>query len=327
MKLSDFRAIIGKELLPRVSIILHRKGLNIAMTHWFFEDQTEFTRIGFQVRELLHQESSPYQTIKIYDTVEYGRMLALDDVIQVTELDEFVYHEMLSHVPLHAHPRPEAVLVVGGGDGGMVREVSKHSAVERIVLAEIDEAVIRTSIEYLPSISCALKDNPKLEICVGDAVDYVRQSVEEFDLIIVDSSDPVDIGEGLFTKEFYRNVFRALKPGGMVAVQGESPWLHRPLVKRICGDLKEIFPIGKMYWANIPTYPSGVMAFPVGSKGGDPAVPLHPALPGLRYYSSEIHKSAFVLPLHLQPEQMEDTPFEFFASYETHDRTKKSGHR
>lgn len=294
------------------------------MAQWFYEDQTEYTRIGMQVRELLHEERTPYQTIKIFDTVEYGRILVLDDVIQVTQHDEFVYHEMLTHVPLHTISNPEAVLVVGGGDGGMVREVSKHDTIKRVVLAEIDEAVIRRSIEFLPSISCALQDNPKLEICVGDAVDYVRKSVEEFDLIIVDSSDPVGIGEGLFSKDFYRNVYKALKPGGMVSVQGESPWLHRPLVKRICNDLKSIFPIGKMYCGNIPTYPSGVMAFPIGSKDADPAVPLRPALPGLKYYSSEIHKSAFVLPLHLQPEQMEDAEVNFFASWETLNRIKEN---
>ena len=231
------------------------------MNQWFYEDQTEFTRIGVLIKELLHEEKTPYQTVKIYDTMDYGRMLVLDDVIQVTELDEFVYHEMLSHVPLHAHHNPESVLIIGGGDGGMVREVSKHDSVKRVVLAEIDEAVIRACIDYIPSISGALKNNPKLEICVGDGVEYVRRAKEEFDLIIVDSSDPVGIGESLFTQDFYRSVYQALRPEGMVAIQGESPWLHRPLIKRIYDDLKNIFPIVSIYWGNIPSYPTGVMTF------------------------------------------------------------------
>ena len=273
--------------------------------NWFFEDQTDHTLIGIGINELLHEEKTPFQTIKIFDTVEYGRMLVLDDAIQLTELDEFVYHEMLSHVPLHAHGGPESVLVIGGGDGGMIREVSKHDAVNRVVLAEIDEAVIKACIEFIPSTSAALVNNPKLEIRIGDAIELVRKASEEFDVIIIDSSDPVGAAEGLFSRGFYESVYTALRPGGMVVIQGESPWFdYRPLVKRVFGDFSEIFPIAKTYWANIPTYPSGIMVFPVGSKGVDPAIPLHPAIPGLRYYTSDIHKAAFVLPWHFRAENI-----------------------
>ena len=272
---------------------------------WFYENQTKHTRIGIQVHSLLYETTSPYQNIKVYDTVQYGRMMTLDDVIQVTELDEFVYHEMLSHVPLHTLPDAETVLIVGGGDGGMVREVSKHESVKRVVLAEIDEAVIKASVDYMPSIGCALTGNPKLEIYAGDAIEYVRRAREDFDLVIVDSSDPVGFAEGLFTREFYSNISRALRPGGMVTIQGESPWLnYRPMIKRIYGDFTDIFPIVKMYWGNIPTYPAGVMVFPVGSKSADPAVPTREAVAGLRYYSHEVHKAAFVIPWYLQVEQM-----------------------
>ncbi|MDR2167167.1 MAG: polyamine aminopropyltransferase [Clostridiales bacterium] len=277
------------------------------MREWFYEEQTPSTRIAVEIRKILHEEQSQFQNIKIIDTIQFGRMLALDDVIQVTELDEFAYHEMLSHVPLHAHANPESVLVVGGGDGGMVREVSKHDSVKRVVLAEIDEAVVNASINHVPSFSVALKDNPKLEIRIGDAIEYVKNLHEEFDVIIVDSSDPVGFAEGLFSREFYGNVHKALRPGGMVTIQGESPWYkYRPMIKRICGWFGEIFPISKQYWANVPSYPSGVMLFPVGSKGNDPAIPIREPVCGLRYYSKEIHKASFVLPLHLQVEQMEE---------------------
>jgi len=279
--------------------------LNMANGEWFYEDQTNHIRIGVQVHKLLHEETSLFQNIKVYDTVQLGRLLALDDVIQVTEADEFAYHEMLSHVPLHAHPNPESVLIIGGGDGGMVREVSKHESVKRVVLSEIDEAVVRVSVEHLPSISHALVNNPKLEILIGDAIENVKRYKDEFDLVIVDSSDPTGFAEGLFSRDFYSNVFHALRPEGMVTIQGESPWLnYRPLIKRIYGDLVDIFPIVKMYWANVPTYPAGVMVFPVGSKACDPAVPVHPALSSLKYYSSEIHEAAFVIPWYLQVEQM-----------------------
>ncbi|MCL2170148.1 MAG: polyamine aminopropyltransferase, partial [Defluviitaleaceae bacterium] len=240
------------------------------MREWFYEDQTPSTRIAVEIRGIIHEEQSKYQNVKIIDTIQFGRMLALDDVIQVTELDEFAYHEMLAHVPLHAHPNPQSVLVVGGGDGGMVREASKHDTVNRVVLAEIDEAVINACINHVPSFSVALKNNPKLEIRVGCAVEYMKSLNEEFDVIIVDSSDPVGFAEGLFSREFYTNVSKALRPGGMVTIQGESPWYkYRPMIKRICKDFSEIFPIAKAYWANVPSYPSGVMLFPVGSKGND----------------------------------------------------------
>ena len=277
----------------------------MANDEWFYEDQTNHIRVGVQVHELLHEETSHFQNIKVFDTVQLGRMLALDDIIQLTEVDEFAYHEMLSHVPLHAHPNPESVLIVGGGDGGMVREVSKHDSVKRVVLAEIDEAVVRVSIDHLPTVSVALQNNPKLEIYIGDAIEFMKKTKDEFDIVIVDSSDPMGFAEGLYSRDFYCNVYKALRQKGMVAIQGESPWLnYRPMIKRIYGDFTDIFPIVKIYWANVPTYPSGVMAFPIGSKTCDPAEPQRPPISGLKYYSSEIHKASFVLPWYLQVEQM-----------------------
>jgi len=215
---------------------------------------------------------------------------------------------MMVHVPLHAHPNPEQVLVLGGGDGGTVREASRFPSVKRVVMAEIDEVAIRASLEHIPSISYALKDNPKLDLRICDAVEFIKHVNEEFDVIIVDSSDPVDMAAGLFTYEFYQDVYKALKPGGMVSVQCESPWIHRALIKRIVKQLEDIFPIASLYYSNIPTYPSGIMVFPIGSKGNDPSVPVHAAVEGLKYYCSDVHKSAFILPWHLRPEDMEEGP-------------------
>ncbi|MCL2547718.1 MAG: MnmC family methyltransferase, partial [Symbiobacteriaceae bacterium] len=162
--------------------------------------------------------------------------------------------------------------------------------------------------KYIPSTSHALQNNPRLDLRFCDAIEYIKQVKEEFDVIIVDSSDPIDIAEGLFTREFYHNVHKALKPGGMVSIQGESPWIHRQLVKRIVSDLESVFSISTFYWSNIPTYPSGTMVFPIGSKGNDPRVPIRPAVPGLRYYSADVHRASFALPWHLQIEQMESGP-------------------
>ena len=266
------------------------------MALWFYEEQAEGVRFNLSVRQTLHHEVSAYQDILVCDTAEFGRMLVLDGVIQLTEKDEFVYHELITQIPLHAHPHPENVLIIGGGDGGTVREVCKHPAVKHVVLAEIDDRVVQNAIDYLPFTSCALVNNPKLELMIGDGIKFVVDHPDTFDLIIVDSSDPIGPGEGLFTHAFYENVYKALKPDGMVVVQGETPWLDGPLVERICRDLQDIFPIAKAYWGNIPTYPSGTMLFPVGSKKYDPVQPVREPVAPFRYYNAAIHTASFALP-------------------------------
>ncbi|MCL2548625.1 MAG: spermidine synthase, partial [Symbiobacteriaceae bacterium] len=154
---------------------------------WFIEEHTDSTRFVFEITELVYEERTPFQLIQIFDTVEYGRSLVLNDALQITEYDEFAYAEMMAHVPLNAHPNPEKVLVIGGGDGGTVREVTKHPGVREIVMAEIDEAVVRACLKYIPSTSHALQNNPRLDLRFCDAIEYIKQVKEEFDVIIVDS--------------------------------------------------------------------------------------------------------------------------------------------
>lgn len=273
------------------------------MNVWFSEDQTDDLRISLRVRQVLHHERSPYQEIMIVDTVEYGRMLTLDDVIQTNEKTEFVYHEMMAHVPLFAHPDPKRVLVVGGGDGGVVREVVKHPTVEEVVLAEIDERVVETAKRWLPSISSGL-DDPRCRVMIGDGVAHVKQHQDHYDVIIIDSTDPVGPAIPLFGEDFYRSVHAALRDGGVVVAQTESAFFNRDLIERVQSTLAGIFPQATLYWCAVPEYPGGLWTMSMAVKGdADPSeVPAERyeqrdfAGFATRYYDPDVHRAAFALP-------------------------------
>lgn len=270
------------------------------MELWVSELQTDDLKISLRVRRTLHDEQSSYQRITVLDTVPYGTLLLLDGHIQTTEQDEFVYHEMLAHVPLHTHPDPKRVVVVGGGDGGTVREVLKHPGVEKVVLAEIDGRVIEASRRFLPSISSGL-DDPRVEIRIGDGIEHIREHPGTYDVVLVDSTDPIKAAEGLYSAEFYALCHRALREGGVLAVQSQSPFNERPLVRQVIQGMRASFPLVRLYWAVVPTYPAGFWSFTLGSKGPDPLQP-RPVDPGLggRYYTADIHRAAFVLPPFMQ---------------------------
>ena len=207
------------------------------MELWFTEKQTPSLALSCLVKSTVYREKTKYQDLAILDTVEYGRMLALDGIIMTTEKDEFFYHEMITHVAMHTHARPEQVLVVGGGDGGTVREVLKHPTVSRVVLAEIDEGVVNAARKYLPTLAQGLSD-PRVEIQITDAIVYVREHPGEFDVVIVDSTDPIGPGVGLFTREFYQDVAKALKDGGIMVAQTESPVNNKDLIQKIHRNLQ-----------------------------------------------------------------------------------------
>ncbi|MDN5348025.1 MAG: spermidine synthase [Clostridia bacterium] len=264
---------------------------------WFTELQTQDLALSCRVKATLHRENTPYQELAIIDTEAYGRMLLLDGVIQTSIGDEFIYHEMISHVPLNIHPNPRDVLVIGGGDGGVIREVIKHSSVEKATLVEIDARVVASAREYLPEIAYGL-DDARVEIRYEDGIEHVRRVEDKYDVIIVDSTDPVGPAAGLFAADFYRDVFRALKENGVFVSQTESPLFNRELIRRIQNDLKRIFPIASLYLAPVPTYPGGIWSFSLGSKGPHPesfdwdkAARLN-----TRFYTPEIHRAAFYLP-------------------------------
>jgi len=224
-------------------------------------------------------------------------MLVLDNVIQTTVMDEFVYHEMITHVALNTHAAPRSVLLIGGGDGGAVREIVKHQTVERVVHCEIDGAVIEASRKYLPEISCAL-DHPKVEIIIDDGIKHVRDNKNAYDVIIVDSTDPVGPAEGLFSASFYGDIFNSLKEDGIFVAQTESPFFNRDLIPRLYRDISGIFPVARLFLANVPSYPGGLWTFTMGSKKYDPYDTDIAEIPPIdtKFYSPAIHRTCFVLP-------------------------------
>lgn len=267
------------------------------MNLWFSELQTKSIMLSLSATKLLHLEKTAYQELALIENPELGRVLLLDSVIQTSTRDEFVYHEMITHVPMNTHPKPRKVLVIGGGDGGTVREIIKHPTVEEVILAEIDDRVIWAAREYLPEISVGLSD-PRVKIHVGDGNVFVRENENTFDLIIVDSTDPVGPGEVLFSKDFYGAVARALKEDGLFVAQTESPFYNADLIGRVQRDLSSIFPVSRLYLATIPTYPGGLWSFSLASKKYDPLEVDETDFRSsdTKYYSPQVHLAAFALP-------------------------------
>lgn len=264
---------------------------------WYTEKQTENFGITMKINKTLHTEQTEFQYLEMAETAEWGNMLFLDGMVMTSEKDEFVYHEMVAHVPLFTHPKPEKVLVVGGGDGGVIREILKHPSVKKATLVDIDGKVIEYSKKFLPSIASGLEDE-RVEVMVGDGFMHIAESEDKYDVIMVDSTEPVGPAVNLFTKGFYAGISRALKEDGIFVAQSDNPWFKADLIKQVQSDVREIFPITKLYLANIPTYPSGLWAFTIGSKKYDPlAVPaerFHDI--DTKYYTKELHNAAFVLP-------------------------------
>ncbi|MGJ9383997.1 spermidine synthase [Salipaludibacillus sp. CF4.18] len=264
---------------------------------WFTEKQTENFGITAKVKQTYVSEKTDFQQLDMVETEEFGNMLLLDGMVMTTEKDEFVYHEMIAHVPLHTHPNPKDVLVVGGGDGGVIREILKHPEVKKATLVDIDGKVIEYSKQYLPSIAGSL-DDPRVEVKVADGFMHIAESENEYDVIMVDSTEPVGPAVNLFSKGFYEGISKALKKDGILVAQTDNPWFHQEIIQNAYRDVSETFPITRLYTANIPTYPSGLWTFTIGSKKHDPlkvkANRFHDIK--TKYYTNEIHFAAFALP-------------------------------
>lgn len=270
------------------------------MELWYTEKQTPNLNLGCRVKETLHLAKTDYQEMAVLDTLQFGRMLVLDGMVQTTVADEFIYHEMISHIPVYTHPCPRRVLVIGGGDGGAVREIVKYPQVEKVVLVEIDGQVIAAAKRFLPEISAGLSDI-RAEVKIADGIEYVRSLEDAFDVIIVDSTEPVGPAVGLFGSPFYEGVFRALKPNGIFVAQTESPFFNAPLIRTVFRRIKTIFPCTYLYLAPVPTYPGGLWSFTLGSKQYNPLQPQGQYIPGnTRYYTAQVHRSAFILPRFVQ---------------------------
>ncbi|MCZ6521228.1 MAG: polyamine aminopropyltransferase [Bacteroidetes bacterium] len=273
---------------------------------WFTE-RNETTALSLKHDgQKLFEKITPFQKVEVYNTLEYGNMLALDGMVMCTEKDEYVYHEMITHVPMLLHPDPQKILVIGGGDGGTAREILKHQGVDSIELVEIDNAVVEASKLHLPTISPAF-GHSKLQLKIEDGIKFVKNvSDESFDLVIVDSTDPVGPGEGLFTKDFYLDVYRILTKQGIMVTQSESPRFNQSVFKEIYQCYRDIFGLHQVhcYLAYIPTFPTGMWSFSFCSKGN-----IHPINDldqdrvtkfidenQLSYYNLDVHRAAFALP-------------------------------
>jgi spermidine synthase len=273
----------------------------------WFTDKDENQALSLRYTgEVFYDVQSPYQRVRILESPKYGKLLTLDDMFMTTEADEFHYHEMISHPAMFTHGSAANILVIGGGDGGTVREILRHEGVEKVTMVEIDGEVIKACKEFLPSIAAAF-DHPKLDLIVGDGIDYAAKSAgESYDIIIVDGSDPVGPAEGLFSVEFYQNCYNALKPGGILVAQGESPKFNEGAFAELNSTLQGIFgknnaPVSLFY---VPTYPTGMWSFQYGLKDAKQPRSIENAdeidafvsEKGLRYYNSDIHKASFALP-------------------------------
>jgi len=273
---------------------------------WFTENHSEEARFSIKTDRQLYSCQSEFQRIDVFESREFGRFLTLDGLMMLTERDEFIYHEMITHVPMAAHPNVKKVLVIGAGDGGVVRELTRYPAIERIDMAEIDELVVEVCKKYLPQTANRF-DDPRVNLYFEDGLKFVRRKSDEYDLIIVDSTDPFGPGEGLFTKEFYGNCFKALREDGIMVNQHESPFYDndRVAMQRAHKRIVESFPISRVYQAHIPTYPSGHWLFGFASKKYHPVEDLNAAawnLLGLKtkYYNTKLHVGAFALPTYVE---------------------------
>lgn len=272
----------------------------------FTEKHTAHVGLSIEIDKQLYSAQSEFQRIDVFESYEFGRILTLDGFLMLTEKDEFIYHEMITHVPMAVHPFAKNVLIIGGGDGGAVRELCQYDTIEHIDLVEIDRDVVQVCREYFPTVSGSFSDE-RVRLHFEDGLKFVRRCSGLYDVIIVDSTDPFGPGEGLFTKEFYGNCFKALKEDGILVNQHENPFFpdDAAAVRRIHKQIVLSFPLSRLYQAHIPTYPSGHWLFGFSSKTYHPVQHLDAErwnARGIktRYYNTNLHKAAFALPTYVE---------------------------
>ena len=275
---------------------------------WYSEELSERWRQGLPIKSILAEVQSPFQKIQMLETERWGKMLVIDGKIQACDFDEFVYHEMIAHLPMICHPSPKRVMVIGGGDGGTVREALRHPSLKVATLVEIDEEVIRLCQQYMPNLSRCIEEDPRVGLVTNDAAVYI-EGARDYDVILVDSSDPEGPSESLFSPAFYGSLKKALKPDGIVALQAGSPFFFEAQLRKAFLDLSHAFRYVRPYLIAIPTYPGGTWCLVTASDHLDP-LSLTPAdvaqriaarhLYGLRYYSPATHAGSLGLPPFIQ---------------------------
>ncbi|HEY8420607.1 MAG TPA: polyamine aminopropyltransferase [Thermoclostridium sp.] len=276
------------------------------MNLWFSEYYTDSVVFSVQLKKQLASVQSEFQRIDVYESADFGRILVIDGFLMLTEKDEFIYHEMLVHVPMAVHPSAERILVIGAGDGGILRELTRYDRVKKIDLVEIDEMVIKICKEFFPQIACKF-DDERVNIHIQDGSEYIKKYENQYDLIIVDSTDPFGPGETLFGMEFYRDCHKALKEDGIMVNQHESPFYKNDAIAMQSAHKKifRIFDISDVYQAHIPTYASGHWLFGFASKKYHPLRDLDADrwnTLGIktRYYNTNLHIGAFALPTYVE---------------------------
>jgi spermidine synthase len=281
---------------------------------WFYESLFPSVRLGLKVKKTIVSQNSDFQKIEILDTYEFGRVLVLDGVVQTTEGDEFIYHELLSHLPLLSHPHPERVLIIGGGDGGILRETLKHPLKE-VFLVEIDKKVIELSKTYLHNICRNSFSDRRAKIVIDDGANFIKKGKGKFDVVIIDSSDPIGPAKVLFSSKFYERVSSALSSNeGIFVQQTGSSFLQREEFPSVYKNLKKVFPFVTIFLAAVPTYVGGFFSFAFASNGIDPLkIPQREIERRFKkfklktkYYNPKIHHASFVLPTYIK-ERMETT--------------------
>ncbi|MFP4350619.1 MAG: polyamine aminopropyltransferase [Thermodesulfobacteriota bacterium] len=271
-----------------------------ALSLWVTETHQNTMRLGFKVEKTLFSGRSRFQQVDVVQTRDHGVMLLNDGLVMLSERDEFIYHEMITHVPLFVHPNPRRVLVIGGGDGGTVREVLRHPGVERAVMVEIDEMVVNACRKYMPEVSCAL-DDPRLELRIEDGIKFVAETEEGFDVILVDSTDPIGPAAPLFNKEFYSGVSRLLTEEGILISQAESPFYNQDIQRPMLLNQRPFFEKLHIYLFSNLTYPGGLWSFGFASQKACPLKDFDPGRPArsgieTRYYNPGVHRASFMLP-------------------------------
>lgn len=276
------------------------------MELWYTDQHTSDVHFSMKVEKQIATCESEFQRIDILQTYEFGKVLVLDGELFITEKDEFIYHEMITHVPMAVHPNVKNVLVIGAGDGGTIRELTKYDCIDRIDMVEIDREVTKICMEYFPQTACKLND-PRVHMFFEEELRFVRGKHDEYDLIIVDCADPFGPAEGLFTREFYGNCFKAMHNDGILINQHESPFYseHSRTVQKAHKHIKTVFPLSTVYQCHIPSYPSGHWLFGFASKQYDPIRDLQEKRwieSGIetKYYNTDLHKGAFYLPTYVK---------------------------
>lgn len=275
---------------------------------WLTEAEKEHVMVSYQIRDVLVEEQSKFQHVMVLDSEAFGPMLVLDGIVQTTASDGFIYNEMITHMPLTLHRAPRRVLIIGGGDLGAAREAAKYDSVEHIDLVEIDEAVVRVCLSHLPEVSGGEDLDARIHIHYQDGVQFVKQLREQdrYDVIIVDSSDPIGPATQLFELAFYRDLHRALNDDGILACQSQSPIFHQDVMTQTYRRIGSLFPHTRLYTAVVPTYPGGLWSFTLGAKQALPEIGEITFDKQARYVNEEILRNCFALPAFVKQQLQQD---------------------